>query len=312
MAKKRKKKAHGAATAPSRSPSTAKPAAERSHGAGNSGRHALDPILLGLAGMGVALTLYLTGVAWIGDHPVYCSAGSSCDLVQSSRWSTLLGVPMSLWGLLTYLVLARFLWRLRTHATAWRPALLIALVGAGISWYLTLVSVMEIEATCVYCLASFAIMNLLLVLLLLRRPGHVPENAWGQALPLPLGACALILIGLHLHFSGLFDPAAGPEDPYLKALAIHLDDSGAKFYGAYWCPHCQDQKALFEASVDRLPYVECTPSGRSGPVNLACINAGIKDYPTWVIGDARHGSVLTPKRLAVMSGFKAGTGARSP
>jgi uncharacterized membrane protein len=264
----------------------------------------LDWLLLGLAAAGIALTAYLTGVKWFGEQPAFCSAGSSCDVVQSSRWSTLFGVPMALWGLLTYVVLARFLWRLRSRPSAWRPALTIAAVGAAVSWYLTAVSVLEIETTCSYCLASFAIMNALLLLLLLRRPAHLPEHAWASAWPTPVSLATAVVLGLYLNFSGLFDPAHGPEDPYLKALATHLKETGARFYGAYWCPNCQDQKELFTASMERLPYVECTPSGRNGPMNVACLNANIRDYPTWVINDTRHGGVLPPRRLADLSGFR--------
>jgi thiol-disulfide isomerase/thioredoxin len=58
-----------------------------------------------------------------------------------------------------------------------------------------------------------------------------------------------------------------------------LGNAGAKFYGAYWCPHCQDQKKLFQNSK-KLPYIECsTPDGKGQtPV---CIDAKITGYPTW-------------------------------
>ena len=42
------------------------------------------------------------------------------------------------------------------------------------------------------------------------------------------------VLALHLHYRGVFDAAAGPEDPYLRAIAEHLEASGAVFYGAYW------------------------------------------------------------------------------
>jgi len=266
--------------------------------------HPLDNWLLALAAAGIALTSYLTLVAWFGAHPAFCGAESDCDLVQQSRWSTLLGTPIAFWGLLTYALLARLLWRLRTRPGAWRMALTVAGVGAAVSWYLTAVSVLVIEATCAYCLASFGIANALLLLLLVRRPTQMPENDWAKSLPLPIGAAVVIVFGLFLHFGGLFDPAAGPEKPYLKALAVHLRDSGARFYGAYWCPTCQKQKALFEASVERLPYVECTPDGRNGVRNFECVANDIKDYPTWIIGERRHTGLLTVEGLAALSGFK--------
>jgi thiol-disulfide isomerase/thioredoxin len=69
----------------------------------------------------------------------------------------------------------------------------------------------------------------------------------------------------------------------LDAFATCIKDSGATFYGAFWCPHCQNQKALFGSSAKLLPYVECsTPDGRSQlPI---CIDAGVADYPTWKFG----------------------------
>ncbi|MEK7575095.1 MAG: hypothetical protein AAB511_02605, partial [Patescibacteria group bacterium] len=63
-----------------------------------------------------------------------------------------------------------------------------------------------------------------------------------------------------------------------------LKDKGAIFYGAFWCPHCQKQKALFGSAKKLLPYIECsTPDGR-GQLPL-CTEVGIKNYPTWVFPD---------------------------
>ena len=303
-----KRPAGGSATVPARKRAAAGAGAEDS-------RHAilsLDNWILGLAGLGVLLTGYLTLVAWLGEHPAYCGADSECDLVQSSRWSTLFGIPMALWGLGTYTLLAGLAWRLRSRPSAWRAALLVAGIGAGVSWFLTLVSVLQIEATCGYCLASFVLMNVLLVIVLLRRPSRMPEHAWRKALPLPAGAAVAVVLGLQLHFSGVFDPAAGPEDPHLRALATHLHDSGARFYGAYWCPACQEQKKLFTASVDRLPYIECTPEGRGGARAVDCLTQNIEQYPTWIIDGQRHTGVVGVERLGRLSNFDRDAAARDP
>ena len=67
-------------------------------------------------------------------------------------------------------------------------------------------------------------------------------------------------------------------------LASCINESGAKYYGAFWCPNCQNQEALFGASKRLLPYIECsTPDGRDQlPV---CRDAGIEGYPTWEFAD---------------------------
>src|SRR5574341_1090485 len=55
---------------------------------------------LALAGMG--LSGYLTVSSWIGQPVAGCTVGSGCDLVLSSDWSRLFGLPTSLWGFLAY------------------------------------------------------------------------------------------------------------------------------------------------------------------------------------------------------------------
>lgn len=166
--------------------------AAQPRGTAARGRHALDNWLFALALAGIALTAYLTLSAWFGAQPAFCGADSDCDLVQQSRWSRLLGVPIALWGLLTYAVLAHLTWRLRTRPSTWRSALLVAVVGAAVSWYLAAISMFVIEALCFYCLGSFAIANALLAVLLVRRPAQMPEHAWAKALPAPFGAALVI------------------------------------------------------------------------------------------------------------------------
>jgi len=74
----------------------------------------------------------------------------------------------------------------------------------------------------------------------------------------------------------------------LDSFAQCISNSGAKFYGTFWCPHCQNQKKEFGSSKQYLPYIECSsPNGQDQlPV---CKEAGIESYPTWVFAD---GSVL--------------------
>lgn len=67
-------------------------------------------------------------------------------------------------------------------------------------------------------------------------------------------------------------------------LAKCLTASGAKMYGAYWCSHCQNQKAMFGDSFQYISYVECDAKGENGNPT-ACQAAGIEGYPTWVFGN---------------------------
>jgi hypothetical protein len=69
----------------------------------------------------------------------------------------------------------------------------------------------------------------------------------------------------------------------LDGFAQCLKTSGAEFYGAFWCTHCQSQKALFGSSKQYLPYVEC--SNPDNTQTQACIDKKIESYPTWVFKD---------------------------
>ena len=101
----------------------------------------------------------------------------------------------------------------------------------------------------------------------------------------------------------------GKYDSFAGCIA----DSGVKFYGTYWCPHCAEQKALFGKSVKKLPYLECSlpPKERTAATQAAqqayangtlkegqdprtigikmdtdvCYDAGITGYPTWKFTD---------------------------
>lgn len=59
-----------------------------------------------------------------------------------------------------------------------------------------------------------------------------------------------------------------------------VKDAGATFYGAFWCPHCQAQKARFGSSAKLLPYVECSTPDSKGQTQV-CKDQGITTYPTW-------------------------------
>jgi hypothetical protein len=65
------------------------------------------------------------------------------------------------------------------------------------------------------------------------------------------------------------------------AFARCLKDRGVKMYGAWWCPHCQDEKEKFGASFEYAPYVECGVEGDTHAVSQVCKDADIHHYPTW-------------------------------
>ena len=242
--------------------------------AGVSAPTARNAPLLGLSMAGMAVAGYLTYTGWTGDRAAYCEAGGGCDIVQSSQWATFLGAPTAFWGLLVYAGLAYLAFRVTRPIVQWRRAWVLAFIGWGVSVYLTVISIFVIQATCPYCLGSLGIFSAIMALLFWQRPDGIPNFAWPKWLA--LAAIPAVIVIATLHSQASERTARGPEDPYRRGLAERLADSDALFYGASWCPHCQEQKALFGASQDRLPYVECSPGGPRGAAASACLSAGVR------------------------------------
>jgi glutaredoxin len=111
------------------------------------------------------------------------------------------------------------------------------------------------------------------------------------------------LIGQIAALTLLWGCSALPNS-YETQLAEHLTATGAKMYGAYWCPHCAAQKDFFKAGADSLPYVECDPAGLNAQAER-CQAEGIEVYPTWIIEGEFYTGAQPLSQLAALSGFKS-------
>jgi uncharacterized membrane protein len=112
--------------------------------------------LLAVVGILIALylTLYKMGVIGV----LSCSIGS-CETVNTSKWSMLLGIPIAEWGLAAYLAL--FGLAIAGSAAAREQSvtiarLLVALAGWSLlfSAWLTYLELFVIHAICIWCVSS--------------------------------------------------------------------------------------------------------------------------------------------------------------
>ncbi len=84
-------------------------------------------------------------------------------------------------------------------------------------------------------------------------------------------------------------------------IAKCLTSKGVKFYGAYWCPHCADQKKIFGSDMQFINYVECDASGKNGKPE-ECKAAGVERFPTWFFpGQPNVVGVNQPEELAKLA-----------
>jgi len=99
----------------------------------------------------------------------------------------------------------------------------------------------------------------------------------------------LVIVVVGIYFIPSNDVELGTYDDFANCVT----ESGATFYGAYWCPHCKEQKDVFADSVGLINYVECSLPNNAGQTE-ACKDAGIQSYPTWEFEDESRQSGFVP------------------
>lgn len=124
--------------------------------------------LVALAGVFVATYLALYKLGYIGT--LVCAVGS-CEVVQTSKWATLLGLPVAVWGVGFYLTMLAIciVGLTPTYADSVKVSqLLVALAATGVvvSIWLTYLELYVIHAICQWCVGSAVIVTILFLVCL--------------------------------------------------------------------------------------------------------------------------------------------------
>ena len=101
------------------------------------------------------------------------------------------------------------------------------------------------------------------------------------------------------------EPATESTAQTIK-LANQLNQVGARFFGAHWCPACKKQMNLFgKQAGGNLNYVECgLPDQYPDQVNQ-CRDENIRSIPTWTRpGSTRLEGVQSIDTLERWSGLR--------
>jgi len=295
-------------------------------------------LIAAIAGLGAITTAYLT-VVKLTQGTAACPT-QSCDLVLASDYATVFGLPLALFGFLAYTSMAVFALaplavnqaqnkELRSTLENWTWLLLLAgaIAMTVFSGYLIYLLVFQIQALCLYCIASAVFSVSLLVLTIIGRSwedvGQIVFTA------LVVGMVTLIgTLGVYANVNNPTDPSgltagqpatlepSGAPTPGVGwpitttsgeseiALARHLKGVGAKEYIAWWCPHCHEQKQLFgKEAYSLVNHIECDPRGQNPRPDL-CQAANIEGFPTWEINGKLYPNVQSLENLANISGYK--------
>lgn len=185
-------------------------------------------ILLAGAAIGAMMTWHheaslYGGVTDAGELIGCTSTGAvNCDVVNTSEYSEVLGVPIAAWGFATYLLLAGLVGRALRGDRRGLPIVLAAGVGATLySVFLYYISKTQLHYVCAWCLRLYGINAATVVLALVAR-------AWRGGMP-----PARVLAGSAIAFLALSAVAIGGDRAYRHHLmggarAIELPRGGSQ------------------------------------------------------------------------------------
>ncbi|MCX5963705.1 MAG: vitamin K epoxide reductase family protein [Cyanobacteria bacterium] len=299
------------------------------------------PIIGGVAGLGFLNTAYLTYMKFFGGDTA-CATGS-CR-VLASPYAVFFGQPLSLFGMLAYagivvLAIAPLFVNEDSNRSLKRSLedktwMLLFLGTTGMAlfsgWLMYImfsqfVAPLGLAGVCPFCLASAIFAAIMFGMTLLGRDWDDKGTLIFQGILVGIATLVVTFAGSGSLTSvapstGAITNAAGntfflvdtTSGDSETQLAKHLKETGAKMYGAYWCPHCCEQKQLFgKEAMKEFNYVECADDGKNADAK-AC--ASIRPeaekqtgqsfgFPSWEVGGKFYAGRQTLADLAKNSGY---------
>ncbi len=136
--------------------------------------------LLAVLGLGVAGYMAYVEITHVA---AVCGPVGECNVVQSSQYASIAGIPVALLGLINFAAVLGLWLVQRSGAGKWaRPAALallgLAIFGVLFSIYLTLLEMFVIHAVCMWCLTSALITTLIMMIVVAQLTrGATPASA---------------------------------------------------------------------------------------------------------------------------------------
>jgi uncharacterized membrane protein len=127
----------------------------------------LRTTMIVLATIGLGVASYLTYIHYAGIKPLCGRNGGSCEIVQTSEYSKLAGVPVALIGLIGYITILGSLLAPESETSRF-ATVAFTLTGFGFSCYLTYRELFSIHHICEWCVSSAVIVTILMCLAIWR------------------------------------------------------------------------------------------------------------------------------------------------
>ncbi len=106
-----------------------------------------------------------------------------------------------------------------------------------------------------------------------------------------------VLIAIAVGYYLVTPKGPGKYDEFAQCLT----EKDTVMFGTFWCPHCNNQKALFGSSFKYINYVECDPKGKNANPEL-CRENNVETVPLWIINGTRYTGEQSLQELSLASG----------
>lgn len=229
-------------------------------------------IILTLIGIGIMG--YLTYIHYANAQS-FCDLSEtvSCDIVTTSIYSEIFGIPISFAGL-GYFAFVLALLSFNKSKKLYHYIFYLTILMIIPSLYFSLLEVTVIKAVCILCEGSKVLMFLIL--------GLSFYNA-RKVSPITFRMIApLVITGLTLSVVIFFMQTGNTvKKDYTKFVSC-LNEKGITYYKSVKCNNCKRQEKLFGAAIKNLNSIECHPEGKDPKPEL-CLAKKISKTPTFIL-----------------------------
>lgn len=252
-----------------------------------------------LAGLGIML--YLTVIHYTQDQS-FCDISQqfSCDVVTTSVYSEIFGLPISILGLLYFAWILFSVFYIKGD-NFFRINFLITLFALIPSLYFSLIEIFAIKSICVLCETSKALMAAILAVSVSACRGR-------EKITFRLVA-PVIIAGLVAAAITYFAQTGTAVKKDYGELVECLNERGVVYYKSARCSSCRRQESLLGEAYKELNSVECHPDGENPNPEL-CLTKNISKTPTFLIERndreiKRAVGIQQIKNLAIFAGCPA-------
>lgn len=225
--------------------------------------------LIGLVLMGYSTYIHYANTSSFCD----ISKEVSCDVVQTSLYSEIFGIPVSVLGVL-YFITALFKSLRKMETGDFKFLFFLTAFVLIPSLYLSGMEYFVIKSFCILCevskLMMFGILGFSFVAI---RP--LLKNLGRMLAPILIAGAVVSGITYFVQSGTIV------KEDY-TSFVEHLNNTGWVYYKSYTCSNCKRQEKLFGDYYKKLNAVECHPKGPNGNPEL-CLKRNITKTPTWLL-----------------------------